>query len=771
MKRFAVAAIIIISILVLSPPTKSSDSPKTDRQTEDFLPMAVWYGGGKVRAPMLDTEVKAHREAWRADLEKIKSLGFNSVKTWVDWATLESSEGRFNFENIDQLLDLAHQVGLKVYIQIYADSAPDWVGKKFPDSHFVDISGAVMPSEAAPGYCFDHPGVRKAMLGFFTALAERVKDQPAFMGWDLWSEPHIINWAWPTYLRSPEFCFCPYSVARYRDWLKRKYGTLEALNGAWYRHFTTWNEVEPNRLSTILSYTDFIDWRMFIVDKLAEDLRARYETVKSVIPDKIAVSHAANPSLITTPVGGDGNPDDWLMARQVDYWGTSFYPKHSSPVGRDPAWRGALLDFSRSACERQQNGFYIGELQAGFGTIALRVGATVTAADERQWMWNALARGAKGVNVYAFYPMSAGYESGGYGLIRLDGSLTDRARAAGAVARVVNDHQALLLKARALPAEVAIVYNPLAYMVGGRQPLPTPGAQSEFSGIERNSMLGIYRALMPSNVPVDFVHINEIAEGKAGRYKLIYLPYPLMLPQASGKGLVEFVRNGGTLMAEARLGWNDERGHAREIIPGFGLDEVTGCREEAVTESANGEVEIQIAARDESVPLLQPGDRLRGMIFEESLKPTSPHARVIARFKNGEPAIVASTFGKGKIILVGTFLGSQYESKRDAGLSKFFNGLMTWAGIHRPIEVTSSPESSTLEVRILESGVEKVVVVFNHAEEKVEADIAVEMPAGAYRTVDLETGQPISSQYESGALRFQRTFSPEQVWVIRVTPQ
>ena len=30
-------------------------------------------------------------------------------------------------------------------------------------------------------------------------------------------------------------------------------------------------------MSTILSYTDYIDWKAFIVDKLGEDLRDRYE--------------------------------------------------------------------------------------------------------------------------------------------------------------------------------------------------------------------------------------------------------------------------------------------------------------------------------------------------------------------------------------------------------------------------------------------------------------------------------------------------------------
>jgi beta-galactosidase len=739
------------------------------RLAEDFFPVAVWYGGGQARAPMLEPDPKSKRDLWRADLHKIKDLGFNAIRCWVNWATAEPVQGQFNLDTLDVLMELAEAVGLKVIIQVYADSAPDWVGKKFPDAHFIAISGDVMPSESAPGFCFDHPGVRAATLGFYAALAERAKNRPAFLGWDLWSEPHVINWAAATYLVSPEFCFCPFTSARFRQWLKKKYGTLEALNQAWYRRFTDWRDVQPNRLSTILSYTDYVDWRFFIINKLAEDLRLKSDTVKRIVPDRIATSHAAAPSLFTSPLGGDGNPDDWLMAKQVDYWGTSFYPKHSFPVGRDVAWRGALLDFSRSACYSQANGFWIGELQGGFGTIALRVSSTVTPDDLKVWMWSALARGAKGINVYAWYPMSSGYESGGFGLINLDGTITERAKVAGQIARIVDKNQELFLKARPPPAEIAIVYNPLSYMVGGRQPRPAAGAQSEYAGIERNSMLGIYRGLFPSNVPVDFIHINAIAEGRAGQYQLVLLPYPLMISESAAKGLVEYVRNGGTLMTEARLAWNDERGRAKEVIPGFGLHDVTGCREAAVQQTAGGKVDMDIAARDESLPQLQPGERLRGSLYQESLEPISPHARVVARFADGSAAMVASSYGKGKTITVGSFFGAQYEAEREAALARFFNGLLDWAGLSRPVEVSGA--ISDIEVRMMEVGREKLVFVFNHASAAVEPTVRVKLPAASYSVRDLATEEPVSAFYERDGIVLKKQLASSDVWVIRISPK
>lgn len=323
------------------------------------FPVAVWYGGGKVRAPMLERDPQSHREAWRNDLQQIRATGFTAIRCWIDWASAEPREHEYHFETLDVLTDLAHETGLKVIVQVYVDSAPEWVGKKFRDAHYVSIGGEVMPSESAPGYCFDHPGVHDAVLALFTALADHMSNKPAFLGFDVRSE-----------LR----------VARFREWLKRKYGTLDALNRAWYRRFESWDDVGPNRLSTILSYTDFIDWRFFIVNKLAEDLRARNDAVKRGAPHAIVASHAAAPSLFTSPLSGDGSPDDWRMTPAVDFWGTSFYPKHSFPVGRDAAWRGALLDFTRSSTN---GSWWVGELQGGFGTVALRVSSTVTPDDLR----------------------------------------------------------------------------------------------------------------------------------------------------------------------------------------------------------------------------------------------------------------------------------------------------------------------------------------------------------------------------------------------------
>jgi beta-galactosidase GanA len=728
----------------------------------DYFPMAVWYGGGKARAPMLESGARAKKELWRKDLRQIKALGFNTVRTWIDWATGEPREHEYHFENLDVILELAQEEGLHVFLQVYMDSAPRWVGAKYPDSFFVSSNGAVVVPESSPGYCMDHPGVRQADLAFYAALAERARRSPAFVGFDLWSEPHVINWANPTYIPSPEFCFCKNTLAKFRRWLEKKYGAIDKLNAAWYRQYSAWSEVEPGRMSTILSYTDYIDWKTFIADKLGDDLHDRYNAVKKIAPDEIVTSHAAGVGLFSSPNHWEGQPDDWTMARQVDYYGTSFYPKHSSFVDRDVAWRGALFDFTRSfGFAGGRRGFYVGELQGGFGTIALNVSPTVTPEDLRVWTWSALSRGAKGINYYAWYPMSTGYESGGFGLIQLDGTITGRARMAGAIARVVDRNQVLFLNARPPQAEAAIVYNPMVHFVGGRQRAASYGGpQGEVAGIERDSLLGVYRALFPRNVPLDYVHINELSDAVLKPYRIVFLPYPLMLPEASAAPLKRYVENGGTLVSEARLGWSNEHGYASERIPGLGLWEVMGCRETAVQVGARGRTSLRWTSAE--IPGLKAEEQLPGRWYEESLEPLGPGAQIVARFANGEAAAVLSKYGKGKTLMLGSYLSAAYETTPSPAAEHFFAGLLEWAGVAPPVPAAGKD----VEVRTLQSGGSTLVFIFNHGKQAAETNVSLSVPAGNYRALDLVEDKPAHAARSGDLLRFNRVLDASDVWVI-----
>jgi beta-galactosidase len=734
----------------------------------DFFPVSVWYAGGKARAPMLEKFSPEKEDVWRKDLQQIRDLGFNTVRCWVEWTSNEEEEGKYDFRTLEAIADLADEVGLRLIVQVYIDSAPEWVGRKYPDSRFVASNGLPVEPQAAPGYCFDHPEVREKILDFFSAAAKRLKDKPAFYGWDLWSEPHIINWAEIYYLGNPEylqFCYCPNTMARFRDWLKKKYQTLDNLNDAWYRTFKNWKEVEPPRFGTILSYTDYIDWKNFISDKLSEDLALKADAVKKIIPDGVITSHSAIPGIFSRP-NWNGTPDDRKMAESVDYYGVSIYPKHAWTLKPWPVFfRASGHDFARSMNWRN-GGFYIGELQAGYGVFGMKLGLPVDEKDLRDWMWTAVASGARAVNIYAYYPMSSGYESGGYGLVELDGKVTDRGVAAGRVAEVISDNMNLFIRSKPPQAEIAILYNPLSHMVGGQQQYTGEGQPIGTNSLSE-SLQGIHRAFYEKNIRVDFLHVADLESEKLMQYKLLIAPYPVMMSQQHIQSLVEYVKRGGRLIAEARAGWNDERGFSSEIIPGGGLHEVFGCRETDVLPLQETS-EIIIKSSHEAIPLLKEGDKLDALFFEEGFELINDQSQILAEFKSGEPAIVFSTFGKGEALIVGSFIGMAYHHFQNPKNAEFFTGLAEWLGLANPVDVAVSNKGVFVEARLLEGERYSILFGFNRGSETSRARFGVLKMGQSFRARNLETGEPVALVARKSRVFLEKDLSPQEVWVVLI---
>ena len=719
-----IQSLLILVLLVLGSTLTINGQVKNSNESieKDFFPFSVWYSGGKARAPMLSKITESSEAEWRKDLKQIKDLGFNTVRTWVEWATCEPEPGKYNFNNLELLMSLAEEVGLRVFIQVYVDSAPDWVAHNFPHALFEAQSGDIVVPQSAPGACMDNREVEDAILNFYKETAKVANKYPNLFGWDLWSEPHIINWASLDYVPNIQFCFCDGTQNRFRNWLKDKYQTLDNLNRAWYRNFTNWNQVEAPRFSTILSYTDFVDWKSFIYEKLVGDMQARYNAVREVDPTSLITAHAVGASLFQSPHVGAGATDDFLMARPLDYYGVSIYPKHNRPEG---AWSTTTLrtvmDFTRSA-NRKSGGWFVGELQAGLGTISLLISDPVTSNDHSIWAWSAIAKGAKGVNIYAYYPMSTGYEAGGYGLINLDGTLTERSLNAGKIADVVNRNQELFLKGIPVKAKVGIVYNPLTQMVGGMQRRDYPAAMSQ-------SLIGYYQSFANHNVPVDFIHREHIENHEFSQYKLIILPYPIMFTEKAAEGLREFVRNGGYVLAEARFGWNDDRGFASEIIPGLGMHDIFGVREDEVRMRED----VTLTLNNSKHPVLEgfkSGDELKGALYSQSVKLLeNSNARVLATTTEGDPAIVSSNYGKGEAMLAGSYLGMANFSDIVPNNDKFFINLLNWAKIERPFITSEDGRiNDQIEVRLQNIDSGYILFLINHSfnNETVDIDLKVD---------------------------------------------
>lgn len=680
-------------------------------------PLALWYGVGSVTPPF-------SRERYEKDLKAIRESGVRYLRLWVNWRDCEPLPGTYRFNVLEELMDTSRRFGLRVIAQVYLEFAPDWLPRVFPDALFTSENGSRLYPQGSPGVCLDCRAARNRAEEFLRALVRFLKDYENFYAWDVWSEPQVVQWVFHPGRRRHVYCYCRYSIERFREWLRRVYGSIENLNRAWHRSYGDFDEVEPPRFVVLHYARENVDWVEFNVQKLKEDLRWRVNVVKSIDPYHPVASHAATTSLFLNPLYG--YPDDWEMAEVVDVWGTSLYPKHAHRVP-DSVVDAFVLDAVRSSAELYGKSFWIGELQGGQGVGGLKVAEPVTADDISLWVWQSLAHGAKGICVYHSYPMMWGYESSGYGVLNPDGSSTDRFRELSRVVKIFEEYEDLFTKVRPLKAECAMLYNKYVYRllwVLQEDTARTPSA----------SMLGVYRVLFKYNIPVDFISVRQLEEGYYS-YRLLVAPFSIAVSEGLARGLRSFVSGGGTLLVDSRFGWFREDGWVDSEIPAYSLKDLLGARESSCRSLTAEGAPLNIVT--EAIPGLRIGDTIRAWHYLETLEAVSSSARVLATAEGGQPVALLNNFGRGVAVWVGTSLGLSYESTQDPGSEKLLVGLAELAGVRPPVSV--DPPGS-LEVRVLTSGSEQLVIAINHSRAKVTAKLKFSELLGITKLRDLVAG-------------------------------
>jgi len=261
--------------------------------------------------------------------------------------------------------------------------------------------------------------------------------------------------------------------------------------------------------------------------------------------------------------------------------------------------------------------------------------------------------------------------------------------------------------------------------------------------------------------------VMDLKPEKLGQYKLLIAPYPVMMSRSHIQELIGFVKNGGTLVTEARCGWIDERGFSSDIYPGGGLHEIFGCRESYLMPlKKTSPIKIKVA--HESLPLNNPGDTLDALLFEEGFELIDKKSQILAEFENGQPAIIYAPYGRGKGIIVGSFIGSAYHHFQNPNNAKFLAGLAHWLGISRPVAASSSDKDVFVEPRILEARDFKILFGFNRGDKKTQARFAVSVEGRNYAVKDLETTEKVFFRFQENRIVVENTLKPQQVWVVLI---
>jgi beta-galactosidase len=603
---------------------------------------------------------------WERDHQTAAQLGVNIFRHWFMWASIENSPGQYDWRDYDRMVELEARNHIKVVIAEIVNGAPEWMWDKYPQARHIGSDGSqTYPSvsgSSATGsapLCLDDEDVRGQAEKFLTALVERYRDSPAMLGYDVWNEGAVQE------------CYCPATQAKFRAWLKAKYGTIEALGRAWHRYsFGDWESVHPPHANG--GYPDSLDWLAFRRDDAIRLLRWRTELIRRLDKRNKITAHG---TCALTEI-------EWRTAADVDSYG---YTWVASRHTNDLWMQFHAVDLVRGASRGKP--FWHAEATGGPLWMQPQVlnrpledGRSSDDQDVRVWSLIDMAAGATGILFTRWRPLLDGPLFGAFGPMGMDGSVTPRAQMAGRLARWTNSH-ADIWKSRPVKGDVGIVFvqesedfNSVQSAIAGGGGAGG-GRGGSAAGAYSQSVQGAYQAFFDSNIQADFVSINDI-----GEYPIIYLAFPEMLKKSTADKLRDFVAKGGKLVSEGCPGYFGDGGTAGAIQPNLGLDQLFGARETYVQFTPDLLTKLTLTVK---------GTEIGGQYFLQEYKPAGGQA--VGQYANGHSAAVENTFGAGKTLLIGSFPGGAYFRSHAPHTREFFAGLLAWAGVPQQVR-SSDPE-------------------------------------------------------------------------------
>ena len=589
------------------------------------------------------------REDWERDYAVATEDGHTLFRHWFNWSDIHVAPDTFNFEPYDEHLRLAAKYGIKTIIAELITHAPDWLYHSCPEGRYENAHGSRhwsgMNGSAGTGYtrmCLDHPVVRAEAAKFLKALGEHYCDMPGVYGYDIWNENSLYD---------PQLmCYCPSTQAEFREWLKKKYGTLENLRQTWRRYsLTDWEDIELPRV--VDPFPDTIDAVQFFNDKAIEWMKFRENVLRQADPNHYIVAHANGKTHCDIPACDDA----WRAAEQTDIYGYTFWyaNKCNTFLGSDQIrmaangrvwWRAEALGDSDWQNRSDKNP-PMTDHDDMHDPLNIRRDAVIS-----------LAAGTRGFINPRWRALQDGYLHGAFGWYNLDGSRSDRSEMVRSLAEWANGEGSRPLWAT----------NPLRGDIGLlllEEPMIFIYSYYRDTRYYNAAYQGAYDAFTDSGLQVDPIRLKDLDQ-----YDVIYVPCPVALSQQTIDRITAWVEKGGTLISEACFGYFNEHGHAFEHQPSRGLDQFFGCKQDYVHFGPDMWTKLNMNVAT---------GKASGGVYYQSYKPVDGVCAGV--HENGECAVVEHAYGKGKVRLIGSISGYGYHTRPDEASRRFFASHLAFA--------------------------------------------------------------------------------------------
>lgn len=657
----------------------------------------IWYGGDY-------NPDQWPEEVWDDDVRLMKKAGVNLVSVGIfSWAKIETSEGVYDFDWLDRIINKLGEAGIAVDLASATASPPMWLTQAHPEVLWKDYRGDVCQPGARQHWRPTSPVFREYALKLCRAMAEHYKGNPYVVAWHVSNEYGCHN----------RFDYSEDAERAFRKWCEERYGTIDAVNDAWGTAFwaqrmNDFTEIVPPRFigdGNFMNPGKLLDFKRFSSDALKAFYVAERDALAEITPDLPLTTN-----FMVSASGSVLDYDDW--GREVDFVSNDHYFIPGEAHLDELAFSASLVD----GIARKDPWFLMEH-----STSAVNWRPVNYRKEPGQLVRDSLAHVAMGADAVCYFQ----WRQSKAGAEKFHSAMVPHTGEDSAVFRDVcelgADLNALadngLLGTKLAKSKVAVVFDYESEWASEHTATPTQKVHHV------DEPLQWFRALADHGVTADVVPVRGVWDD----YEMVVLPSVYLLSEETTRRVRDYVVNGGRLVVTYYTGISDEKDHV--WLGGYpgSIRDVVGVR-----------VEEFMPMGDDFPGVPDHLELSNGTVAHDIVDvigSVDGSATVLETFKDdpwtgmdGAPAIVANTFGEGRSVYVGARLG------RD-GIAKSLPEILESLGMAE----TGENDSRVLRVEREGSDGSRFVFSFNRTHETVRVPVEGEVVVSSFAEVSGET--------------------------------
>lgn len=586
----------------------------------------IWYGGDY-------NPDQWPEEVWDDDVRLMKKAGVNLVSVGIfSWAKIETSEGVYDFDWLDRIIDKLGEAGIAVDLASATASPPMWLTQAHPEVLWKDYRGDVCQPGARQHWRPTSPVFREYALKLCRAMAEHYKGNPYVVAWHVSNEYGCHN----------RFDYSEDAEHAFQQWCEERYGTIDAVNDAWGTAFwaqrmNDFSEIVPPRFigdGNFMNPGKLLDFKRFSSDALKAFYIAERDTLAEITPDLPLTTN-----FMVSASGSVLDYDDW--GDEVDFVSNDHYFIPGEAHLDELAFSASLVD----GIARKDPWFLMEH-----STSAVNWREINYRKEPGQLVRDSLAHVAMGADAVCYFQ----WRQSKAGAEKFHSAMVPHAGEDSAVFRDVCELGADLNKlsdegilgSRLAKSRVAVVFDYESEWATEHTATPTQHVHHV------DEPLAWFRALADQGVTADVVPVH----GAWDDYEMVVLPSVYLLSEETTRRVRDYVVGGGRLVVTYYTGISDEKDHV--WLGGYpgSIRDVVGVR-----------VEEFMPMGDDFTGVPDHLELSNGAVahdIADVIGSVDGTATVLETFKDdpwtgmdGAPAIVAHTFGEGRSVYVGARLG------------------------------------------------------------------------------------------------------------------